>query len=103
MLIREVIAAVYQKHKDYGITLHPPASEQAIQEFERKLGFLLPADFKEFYSICNGFECTEDIFKMVALEDALLHKQDYGENWFHFADYMNYCEMWSLRKNDNGG
>jgi len=100
--MEEVIAAIYQKHKDYGITLNPPASEQEIQEFERKIGFSLPVDFKEFYSICNGFECTEDIFKMVSLEDALLHEQDYGKNWFYFADYMIYCDTWSLRKKDNG-
>lgn len=103
MTMREVIAAIYQKHKDYGITLNPPATELEIRDFEKKLGFSLPADFKEFYSICNGLECTEDIFKMVSLQDALLHDQDYGKNWFHFADYMIYCDMWSLRRRDDGG
>ena len=102
MTVREIIAAIYRKHKDYGITLHPPASDLRVQKFGEKLGFSLPADFKEFYSICNGFECTEDIFKMVSLEDALRHVQDYGKNWFDFAEYMIYSDMWSLRSKDDG-
>jgi hypothetical protein len=103
MTMREVIEAILQKHKKYGITLNRPASELEIQKFERKLGFPLPFDFKEFYSTCNGFECTEDIFKMASLEDALKYQQDYGENWFHFAEYMIYSDMWSLRIKDDGG
>ena len=102
MTTREIILAIEKKHKENGITISPPATEREIQNFERKIGFELPADFKEFYSICNGFECTEDIFKMIPLEDVLRYNQDYGKTWFHFAEYMIYSDMWSLRKRDNG-
>jgi cell wall assembly regulator SMI1 len=71
MSIREILEAIYQKHKDSGIELNTPASEQEIQEFEKKIGFPLPDDFKEFYSICDGFECSEDMFRFISLQDAL--------------------------------
>ena len=61
----------------------------------------MPTDFKEFYLICNGFECTEGIFKIIALNDALRYEQDYGKDWFHFAEYMIYSDMWSLRRKED--
>lgn len=98
----ETVAAIAQKHKDYGITVNPPASLSEIQRFEAQLGFELPADFKTFYSICNGFECTDDLFKIVTLSEALQCNQDYGSNWYYFAEYMIYSDMWSLHKQNNG-
>lgn len=102
MTMREVISAIELKHKESGITINPPACELDIHSFEKKIGFELPADFKEFYSICNGFECTEDIFKMISLDYALTYQQDYGKDWFHFAEYMIYSDMWSLRRKEDG-
>ena len=102
MTIKEVISAIKQKHREYGITLNPPASALEIENFEKQSGFKLPEDFKEFYSICNGFECTEDIFRMIPIDEVLRRKGDYGNNWFHFAEYMIYSDMWSLRKRDDG-
>ena len=32
-------------------TFHPPASEEEIHEFEKKTGFMLPVDYKEFLKI----------------------------------------------------
>ena len=67
MTAKELISAIEARHKKSGIIINPPASHSRIQNFEKKLGFELPPDFKEFYSICNGFECNEDIFEMIAL------------------------------------
>ncbi len=92
MTMRELISAIELKHKESGITVNPPASTYDIRYFEKRLGFGLPPDFKEFYSICDGFECTEDIFNMVSLDYALRHEQDHGKNWFHFAEYMIYSD-----------
>ena len=97
MTMREVLSAIDQKHKESGIIFNSPASELQIRNFERKIGFELPFDFREFYLICNGFECAEDIFRIISLGDALQSEQDYGKNWFHFAEYMTFCDMWSLR------
>lgn len=102
MKMDELIAAIASKHKQDGISLNPPASTQEIEAFERKLGFLLPGDFIEFYSICNGFSCTEDIFNMKSLEDMLEYPDDFGKDWFHFSDYMINSDMWSLRKKAAG-
>jgi len=64
MTIKEIISAIEQKHMETGITFNPPATETEIQSFESQIGFELPADFRMFYLICNGFACEEDIFNM---------------------------------------
>ena len=39
---------------------------------------------------------------MIAFEDVFTYKENYSENWFHFAEYMIYADMWSLRRKDDG-
>lgn len=102
MTMKEIISAIEIKHKADGITLYPPASNQEVQDFESRIGFELPADFREFYSICNGFECEEDIFRIIPLEEILEYGWEHGNSWFHFAEYMTFCDMWSLRKKADG-
>lgn len=99
--MQQLIAAIEAKHQETGIKVNPPASDDAIKSFEKKTGFSLPPDFTAFYSICNGFECDEDLFRMVALEE-IIERRDYGKDWFHFAEYMIFSDMWSLRKTQNG-
>lgn len=98
MTITTLLSAIEEKHRSYGITLNLPNAFYEIESFERTIGFELPADFKEFYSICNGFTCTEDIFRMIPLEEISEDEQNHGENWFPFAEYMIYCDMWSFRR-----
>ncbi len=102
MTLNELISAIKIKHSESGITINPPATVADIHNFENSIGFELPSDFKEFYSICNGFECSEDIFKMITLEDALLNEQGHGADWYHFAEYMIYSDTWSLRIKQDG-
>lgn len=102
MKMNELISAIASKHKDGGIELNPPASDLDIEFFERKIGFKLPDDFVEFYSICNGFTCNEDIFNMKSLETITEFKEDFGKDWFHFSDYMINSDMWSLRRKAEG-
>lgn len=80
MEIRELIAAISQKHKETGIVINPPASENEIQRFERQVGFALPEDFKEFYAICNGFSCAEDLYNMTSLSEIRNSQREYGKN-----------------------
>lgn len=96
-MIQPILSAIQQKHSATGITINPPASVAAIERFERNLGFELPADFKEFYSICDGFECEEDQFIMVPLYDILMGHEHNGKDYFHFAEYMTYSDMWAMR------
>ncbi|WP_369331573.1 SMI1/KNR4 family protein [Danxiaibacter flavus] len=97
MPIINLIESISKKHYSSGIEIYPPATLTDIKLFEQKIGFALPREFREFYSICNGFGCNEDIFNIVSLADTMRHPQDYGTNWFYFAEYMIYSDMWGLR------
>jgi hypothetical protein len=98
--IKETINAIAAKNQEGGFKLNPPASTDEINSFEAKVGFALPDDFKEFYSFCNGFECNEDIFNFLSLH-TIIENTDYGEKWFHFAEYMIYSDLWTLKKTAN--
>lgn len=102
MEIRELIAAIFEKHKANGIDINPPAPEDQIQRFEKQVGFALPNDFKEFYSICNGFGCVEDIFNIIPLEQISDLGRDYGKSWFLFSEYMIFSDAWGLRFTHSG-
>ena len=103
MELKELIIAITQKNrKKEGIDIYPPASEAEISVFEKQIEFLLPADFKKFYLCCDGFGCVDDIFNMISLSEIRNHPKDYGTNWFYFAEYMIYSDMWGLRINPKG-
>jgi cell wall assembly regulator SMI1 len=94
MTIKELILAIAEKHSEAGITVNRPASSDDILRFEGKIGFSLPNDFREFYSICNGFSCEEDMINIIPLNDI----DHYGKGWFYFSEYMIYSDMWMLQK-----
>jgi hypothetical protein len=99
MTIPELIYAIGEKHKNDKFVLHPPVPEELIKKFEKYLGFTLPGDFKTFYSFCNGFEMdSDDIFRMIDIEEIIDHKNiDKKAKTFHFAEYMTYSDMWTLK------
>jgi hypothetical protein len=97
MTIKELIESIALKHRDSGIDIYAPATLADIAAFEQQIGFPLPTEFKEFYSMCSGFGCNEDIFNIVPLSEIRNHPQDYGTNWFYFSEYMIYSDMWGLR------
>ena len=101
-MIEELVKLIGQKNLKYGIEIYPPATPSEITEFENKIGFPLPNDFKEFYSICNGFWCNDDIFNIVPLSKITEYSSDYGKNWFYFSEYMICSDLWGLRLNDLG-
>jgi hypothetical protein len=95
--LRELIDSIKKKHQVAGIDIFPSAPLSRILSFEKAIGFALPSDFKEFYSICDGFSCNEDIFNMISLGEIMEYQEHYGNNWFHFSEYMIYSDMWGLR------
>ena len=97
IFMRLLIEKIHKKNKLEGIKINKPATNTDIQKVEAKLGFELPNDFKELYSICNGFECTDDIFNFIKTSEIAERKDDYGDNWFYFAEYMIYSDMWGVR------
>lgn len=68
MTINELILAIEEKHKNDDFKMLPPLTLEEIFDLEKFIGFDLPADFRTFYRICNGFEMNEDIFRMIPVE-----------------------------------
>ncbi|WP_405567783.1 SMI1/KNR4 family protein [Polaribacter sp. Asnod6-C07] len=95
--MKELIDLIVRKHKENGIEINKPATHSEIIDFENEIGFKLPNDLKEFYLICNGFGCTEDIFNITPLSEITEYQKDYGKNWFYFSEYMIYSDMWGIR------
>jgi hypothetical protein len=100
--MKEIIHLITQKHTTGGIEINAPASLYDIIDFEKRIGFSLPADFRDFYRTCNGFSCNEDIFNIIPLSQIGQYPQDAGKNWFYFSEYMIYSDMWGLRLNPAG-
>jgi len=100
--MKKLVNLIKDKHTDKGIDINPSATFSEIAEFENKIGFSLPTDFREFYLTCNGFGCNEDMFNMVFLADIRTYQQDYEYKWFYFSEYMNYSDMWGLRRSETG-
>ncbi len=96
------IESLVVKHQGNGIAIHSPGTPKDIADFEKQGGFPLPHDFKDFYLTCNGFSCNEDIFNMISLSDIREYPKDFGDNWFYFAEYMMYSDMWGLRLTSSG-
>lgn len=95
--MKALINSIASKHKKDGIDVNPPAKLSEIENFEKRIGFKLPDDFKNFYLIANGFECNEDIFKFINIDEILGNESNYGLDWFYFSEYMIYSDMWGLR------
>ncbi len=45
--------------KTLDVAPRPPASQTQIDAFARRHGILLPDDFRDFYSLCDGIEGTD--------------------------------------------
>lgn len=78
-------------------SLNKPASDEEIAHFEKNM-FALPNDIKQLYRFSNGFE-DNDMFRFIPLNEIIEKKRDSwltNETSFHFAEYLIYCDMWSI-------
>ena len=48
--MKELVDLITIKHRNDGIEVRPPATLSEIVDFENKLGFKLPIDFKKILS-----------------------------------------------------
>jgi hypothetical protein len=96
MSITEAIQILKFYRGPLGLTLHEPANEAQISEVELVFGITLPADFKTFYRFTDGFQTEEDMFNMMPLAEILDGKQRYKDDPLYFAEYMIFCDSWSL-------
>ncbi len=104
--ITDIISKLEENKTRLGITLYKKASESEISAFEKSKCVKLPDDLVTFYSYCNGFESVADIFRIIPLNEIIENKQDgytAESKDFHFAEYMAYCDMWtiSINQHDN--
>ncbi len=86
-----------------GIELNKPATENEIDFFENSK-IKLPQDFKTLYKFSNGFETDEDLFRLIPLNEIMDNGKDHyciSDTSFHFAEYMIYCDMWTVEINPN--
>ena len=98
MNILELIQAIAEKHKHEKFVLRPPVSPDRLAIFEKHIGFPLPDDFRTFYTICDGFEMDDDdMFKFADLDEIMKGHGTKEKNAFHFADYLVYSDMWTLK------
>lgn len=95
--IQESLELIRRRNEQIGFKSLLPATESEITKLESNMGFKLPEDFKEFYTIANGFECTDDIFNFTSLEDIADDKASYGNDWFFFCEYMICSDFWGVR------
>ena len=100
--MKNLIDTIARKNKDIGVKINPPATSEEISEFQKHTSLILPKDFIDFYRICNGFECTDDIFNVLSLEEIRSSTQWYDKNTFTFAEYMISSEEWCVRLLKNG-
>jgi len=98
--IQDIIETIRKNKTQLGITLYEPAHDYDIENFEQELNIKLPDDIKAFYRFCNGFESEEDMFRIIPLEEILYNKSKYITNEFYIAEYMVYCDMWTVSVND---
>lgn len=100
--IHDIILHITNDHEELGITIYSGASEEEILNFENIMNCKLPEEIKIFYKFCNGFESEEDMFRIIPLDEILeTGKDDYLVNPidFHIAEYLIYCDMWTLSIN----
>ncbi|HEU4553655.1 MAG TPA: SMI1/KNR4 family protein [Chitinophaga sp.] len=97
--ITDIISKIAHNKAALGIMLYGSASTYDISSFEREMGITLPDDIKTFYNFCNGFESNEDLFRIIPLAEIT---EERNSNYlvrpgdFHIAEYMVYCDMWSI-------
>ena len=91
--MEDLIRKISIKNQKEGFLLRSPAEINEIEKFEKKIGFKHPKDFLNFYQICNGFECTDDIFNFLSLSDIIEDNTNFKNNWFYFSEYMIYSDM----------
>ena len=105
MDINKLIAEIKAGPND--ITLYPEATQQLIDEFQLQTGILLPDELKYFYRECNGFQSAEDLFRIIPLDEALetrsldIAEYQLQSNQFYLAEYLIYCDMWTIEIDSN--
>jgi len=103
-IITDIIETIRTSKSKLGITLYEPASLTDISSFEKIMEIKLPDDVINFYTFSNGFESEEDMFRIIPLDEIIDNIKDRNTYTvepkdFHIAEYMIYCDMWTMNIN----
>jgi len=101
MSISDIFHQLSANLSSYDITLHRPATDRDLIDFEGKLKCPLPDDMKALYRFCNGFESAEDIFRIIPLEEITITRPQPDRNSLSFAEYMIYSDSWEIDFNQS--
>jgi hypothetical protein len=86
--------------------LMPAATEEEISHFEQVMDIQLPEDFKMLYRYTNGTDYDENMFRFMSLADMIDRGRDDAnlneDQDFHFAEYLVYCDIWTLSLENTG-
>ncbi|WP_289659713.1 SMI1/KNR4 family protein [Flavobacterium panacagri] len=89
-----------------GIKLQSAASEELILEFEKKINFKFPKDFKSFYLKVNGFvdfEWNKNMISLWSLERIYEdYKLEQNLDYIAFCDYLINSHSMGYMKSKNG-
>lgn len=104
MDIESIVASIKAGPND--IATCKGTAESTLWWFERQMRIVLPDDFKKLYRFSDGFESAEDAFRILSLSEIFDNRR---EKWrsglpakrFYFAEYLQYCDMWSVEMLDN--
>lgn len=92
--------------KEADVKLQSGASEELILDFEKKLNFKFPDDFKFFYLKINGFvdfEWNTNMFSLWSLERIFEeYKLNQNANYIAFSDYLINSHCIGYVKNEKG-
>jgi hypothetical protein len=104
LTIEDIIERIRGNQHGLGIMLYGPASMEELDKFEKSSGITLPDDLLKFYNFSDGFESNEDMFRIIPLDEIAGNIKDRNINAFsptdfHIAEYMTYCDMWTISIN----
>jgi hypothetical protein len=94
--VEALIARIWDKERELGIIFHPGANHKVFRHFEQKLGCKVPDAVKAFYRCSNGFESVDEDFRLIPLEEILESSNRFGPNYFYFAEWLFYCDVWEM-------
>ncbi|HEV3471527.1 MAG TPA: SMI1/KNR4 family protein [Pyrinomonadaceae bacterium] len=98
-----------------GVRLNPGASEAEIAAFEAKHHVRLPADFRDYFAVVNGFDGSEswmtddDVITFLGLHEVKPLSEYWSpgvagaDSYFVFADYSISAHVYAIRLTSDSG
>ncbi|MBC3539322.1 SMI1/KNR4 family protein [Rufibacter sediminis] len=86
-----------RKVDELGIVFNKPATEEEIFKLEESVSQKLPNEILEFYSLCNGFESDDFLFRAIPISEILEYKAELETSSFYFSEYMIYSDSWTIQ------